>query len=198
MGELSPQESAELATLEEGMKDTRAWFQPTNQPSRDRALALYEKQETGAAAPAPAPQDQRLAEIEKTMAEAPRTYWKSADLQSEYRALLAVDAADLVPGVVVDGEVTEAWAKVLGASAEDVQGLNQRVADLEGGLTPDSLQTFDGLGDETQAWCLKALTPGNDPQEVLDAMPEEAWQEFKAWESGLTADEIAAIRSLIE
>ena len=117
--EVSATVDAEIAELQGQMADTHAWHQPSNQPARDRIQQLYEQQESGT--PPAAPHDAtalRVAKHEGMMTDAKGEYWKSPELQNEYRELVTVEDAGGPEGML--DEVGQRMDAALGASLDGV------------------------------------------------------------------------------
>jgi hypothetical protein len=207
-GGLTVTESQELASLESEIGDTRGrhfqghhgqqYWHSVEKQTRHREL--LEKREAANKANTKSTSHLAKADADARIEQLIRSadYWKNPAAQAEVNRLIQGQMQDgKAAPVEASPEVVQAWAKALDADSRDVQVGFDRVAQLERSLTRDSVHSFDGLSDATQAYCLKALLPGADPQAVLDAMPADARAEFLAWEGGLTKSELAIIRQMI-
>lgn len=199
---LNDAETQELAGLEREMSDTRGqhvshwtesyWHRPDKQA---RYRALMARQEAAKTTPAHVEAEVNADRRIQELIRAP-DYWKDAAKQAEVARLIRGQTQDgaKAPPTDVSSEAVQAWAKALDASAEDVQGGLANAAEIQRSLTADSIQTFDGLSDETVQWCMAGLLPGANANAVLEAAPPRVQAEFRQWASGLNSAERAVIR----
>ena len=204
-GGLSADEAAEMATLEAEASDVRgARFEGhhsaqywKNESKQRRFGELLEKQAGSAKVKSTLhltePDASADAKIEALVKSA--DYWKNPAAQAEVKKLIEgqLQSGKAAP-VEAAPEVIQAWAKALNADVRDTQVAFDRVAQIERGLTRESIDTFDGLSAETQSWVLLGLHPGVDPQAALDAAPAAVRDEFLRWDNGLNKSETKVIR----
>ena len=191
-----PDIDTEIAEIEAVQRDDNVAYWKSGMPARYGEL--LEARENGMPAPAgPSARAQRIAEIEKLMAEPANSseYWHSEKLQTEYLAL--IDGKSSTPKNLPAGELAEHLG-ISEAQASDMQG---RVDSAFEGLdTTEMDSAFEGLSDETQAQALRLLA---DPSILADTasqdrfimgMSDEAWEELLHFEANMTTEEHGALK----
>ncbi len=157
----------------------------------DRYGALLEEKEAGTPAPAgPSANAQRIAEIEKLMAEPANSseYWHSEKLQAEYLAL--IDGKSSTPKNLPAGELAEH----LGISEAQASDMQARVGSaFEGIDTTDLDSAFMGLSDEAQSYAYAVLADPSKREAMIEQMPIAALEELIHFVNAMPEAEHAAL-----
>ena len=190
---LSAGENAELGELQLQMRDTREWFQPTNQAARDRHLALLEKQdgEPQTTHP-PSPLGKRKQEIEMLMRDTHSAYWKGPQAQS-----LQLEYQRLLDGKETPEADTALWSEALDISEAEVKNAHANALAVEEAL-PDTVGDIEasiaGLSGDTQDLIRVILA---DPGSQSIPFTDESAAELRDWFGRMPADEQQAIRDVL-
>ena len=182
--------TTEIAGIEASMADDNVAYWKSDMPARYAELVAA--QELGTSAPAkPSANQQRIAEIERSMAEPQNSseYWHSEKMQAEYRDLL--DGKSPGAGTLPAGELAEH----LGVSEDVAADYTSRVDGAFDGIdTADLEAAYEGLSDEAQSYGVTLLAYPDKLQAIEEAMPSHVLEELKVFESGMTPEEHAALR----
>jgi hypothetical protein len=182
--------NTEIAEIEQLQQTDNTAYWKSDMPAR--YAQLLEAQDAGTSSPAgPSANQQRIAEIERMMAEPQNSgeYWHNEKLQQEYLAL--IDGKSPGSGTSPAGELAEA----LGVSEDVAADYTARVdGAFEGIDTADMEAAYEGLSDEAQSYGVALLLHPDKLQAYEASMPAHVLEELKVFESGMTPEEHGALK----
>ncbi len=191
----------EIASIEAVQQTDNTAYWKSGLP--DRYGELIAAKEAGTPAPArPSANAQRIAEIEKLMAEPQNSskYWHDPEMQREYLDLIshppgAMEAVGGRSSEASDAEPVSEVAAAWGVSEEHFADYQSRVDSAFAGLdTVEMESAYEGLSDEAQSYGVALLLHPDKLKAYEAAMPEAVLEELKAYEAGMTPEEHAALK----